>query len=133
MATLAHHFQEGGSAMYGILCCALFGNPVAFAALIVALVGKRRPAVIGTGAASLVFGVLTMGLGVAGYLYGMSVVDSVIPLVDVESRDMIYERGREESMNNIYFGVIAALFPLAIGGLAILRGVMLPARDPQAA
>lgn len=133
MATLAHHFQEGGFPMYGILCASLFGNPIALAALIVALVNKRRPVVIGVGAASLAFGVLTMVLGAAGYFYGMSVVDSVIPMVDAESRAMIYERGREEALNNIYFGVIAGLFPLAIGGLALLRGVVLPSASQREA
>lgn len=112
--------------MYALLLCALAGNPIALLALAGAFLTERRARRIGIGAASVAIGTLTVLLGVASYVYWMAVVDSALAVVDPSSRDMLLERGREEAMTNVWFGLGGGALPILFGVLALARGIATP-------
>jgi hypothetical protein len=113
--------------MYAILCMALFAHGIGFAALLVALMGKKgkggAPIALGSGA--LLFGVVCMVLGLVGYLWGMSNTEAAVASVEPAMREMILAQGRSESMNNVYFGCCTTVFPAIAGLVAIMRGLRL--------
>ena len=124
-------FQEGGFAMYFIACIGALGHLMAIAAL-ASMVAKRRAMPLGMGAATLLFAVTTMCLGVGGYLWGMRQVDEAIAFADPEQREALYAQGQAEASNNLTFGGCAFLFPLLAGVVAITRGAMMKDGPPSA-
>ena len=125
-----HWFIEGGPAMYGLLCCALLGNPLGLAALAGAFLAKSKGLRIGLGSVSIAVALATTLIGVAGYTYAMSRVDSAIPLVEPDMRPVLMAAGREQAMTNLYFGCCGSLLPLLLGAVALVRGILTkPAED----
>ena len=117
-------FHEGGPSMYGLLCCALIGNPLALVAIAGAFVAKGRGTRIGLGAASVVVGGATVLAGIVAYLYWMGVMEDALAYADAAAREALYERGRQEALHNVWLGVGGGLVPLLLGGAALLRGLM---------
>ena len=125
----ANAFQEGGASMWGVLCCGGFAHVMAIVALGFML-SKKRGAIIGTGAASLALGVVSMGVGLAGYLYGMSRVEEAIAFADPAMRDMLLAQGRSEAMNNLWFGACTCGIPALAGALVLVKGMLTKVEGP---
>lgn len=127
----ARFFMEGGWPMYLVLCTGLFGHVLAIASL-GAMFAKRRAMPLGMGAATLLFAVTTMCVGVGGYFMGMRMVDEAVAFADPESQAMLRAQGQDEADNNLWFGGCAFLFPLLCGLAAIGRGAMMKDSPGQA-
>ncbi len=127
----ARFFMEGGWTMYLVLCTGGLGHMLAVAS-IGAMFAKRRAMPLGMGAATLLFAVTTMCVGVGGYFMGMRMVDEAVAFADPESQAMLRAQGQEEADNNLYFGGCAFLFPLLAGIAAIGRGAMMKDGPPAA-
>ncbi|MBW2465139.1 MAG: hypothetical protein JRH11_26050 [Deltaproteobacteria bacterium] len=117
-------FLAGGPSMWVALLCSMIGNPLAIAAVVGAFVTRKRGMRLGLGIAAVCFGLATLFIGGAGYMYGMSQVASVLPLVDPGDRELIQAVGQAEAMNNIWLGLCGSALPLLFGTLAIARGAM---------
>lgn len=122
-------FQEGGFAMYGVLCCGGFAHVMAIVALGF-MFGKKRGAIIGTGAAALALGLVSMGVGVFGYLYGMSVAEDAVAFADPEMRDALLAQGRSEAINNVWFGACTCGIPALAGAIALVKGMLTKVEGP---
>ncbi len=117
-------FMAGGPSMWVALLCSMIGNPLAIAAVVGAFVTKKRSWRLGLGLAAVCFGVATLFISGAGYMYGMSQVASVLPMVDPEQRELVREIGQQEAMNNIWLGLCGSALPLLFGAVAVVRGAM---------
>ncbi len=125
--------NEGGTPVLGLLCCALVSHPLAIAAVAVALVSRVKRWALVAGGISLAVGLGAIGLGVAGYLYGISQVEAALAEVPPEVRAELLDVGRSEAMISIWVGLVSAAFPLLAGVGALARGMMLPVpRPPEA-
>lgn len=112
--------------MYGILVLALFAHPVALGAVVTAFTSQKRGIVVSLGATALLLGVLTIAVGVGGYLHGMSMVDeALLGVTSSFEAAMIREIGANEAAQNIRFGVIACAIPILAGFVATVRGATL--------
>jgi hypothetical protein len=114
-------FQEGGWAMYLVLCTGGLSHLLALAAL-GSMLAKRRAMPLGFGAATLLFAVSTLCVGVGGYFMAMRNVEDAVQFADPATQAMLRETGRAEADNNLYFGGCAFLFPLLAGAVALGRG-----------
>jgi len=116
-------FQEGGASMYGVLCCGGFSHVIALIG-IGFMFGKKRGALIGLGATSLLLGVVTLGVGAVGYFYGMRQVDAAVAFADPQMAARLVAQGRSEALNNIWFGMCSCGLPALAGAMVLLKGVM---------
>lgn len=117
-------FHDGGATMWLALLCSLIGNPLALVAIVGAFVSKKRGWRLGLGGAALVFGVLTLMVGAAGYSYGMSQAEQAVLFAEPETRAALLAMGRHQALNNVWFGLCGALLPLVFGSIAIVRGAL---------
>ncbi|MBN8616974.1 MAG: hypothetical protein J0L92_40710 [Deltaproteobacteria bacterium] len=117
----ARFFMEGGWAMYLVLCTGALGHVLAIASL-ASLFSKRRAMPLGMGAATLLFAVTTLCVGVGGYFMGMRMVEEAVAFADPDSQAMLRAQGQDEADNNLYFGGCAFLVPLLCGLVAVGRG-----------
>ena len=122
-------FQEGGATMWGVLCCGGFAHVMAVVALGL-MISKKRGAIIGTGAASLALGIVSMGVGFFGYFYGMSRAEDAVVFADPSMREALLARGRSEAINNIWFGACTCGIPALAGALALLKGLLTKVEGP---
>lgn len=130
--SFGYFMAEGGASMWAALCCGSFGNTLALVALGV-LVARKRAAAIGVGAATLLAGVGTLGVGVLGYWLGVRAVDQALLAADAAFVAEMRERGLSEAANNLWLGGLASAVPLLVGALAIAVGALLPrGRDDRA-
>ena len=119
------YLARGGIAAYGLLCFIFLTHPVALAALGTAI-AKRRTAAIVLGGGSVLLGMLTILIGVGGYLYGMSQVDRALMNASPESVEVMREVGQQEAMISVWCALASCLLPTLFGGVALLRALMLP-------
>ena len=126
MEDVQRMFAEGGWSMYPIVCIALLAHLGGVAAVIVALVRKKRGLALGLGAVGLVVVMLLVGVGLLGYMMGMSATEAALAHVDPSMRDTLQAQGRSEAMNNIWFSLCSAAIPLALAVVLFIRGAMLP-------
>ncbi len=124
-------FQEGGAAMYLVLCVGALGHGLALAAL-GSMLAKRRAMPLGFGAATLLFALTTACAGVGGYVMGMRNVEDAVAFADPEMQARLRAQGQEEADNNLYFGGCAFLFPFFAGLVAIGRGATMKDGPPSA-
>ncbi len=124
-------FREGGFAMYLVACVGGLGHVMAIAAL-GSMMAKRRAMPLGMGAATLLFSLSTLCVGVLGYFMAMRNVEGAIAAAPPEYADQFLTQGREEADNNLYFGGCAFLFPLLAGAAAIARGATMKDGPPSA-
>ncbi|MBX7194123.1 MAG: hypothetical protein K1X94_18865 [Sandaracinaceae bacterium] len=127
----ATFFQEGGAAMYLVLCIGALSHVLALAAL-GSMLAKRRAMPLGFGAATLLFALSTACTGVGGYLMGMRNVEDAVAFADPELQARLRAQGQEECDNNLYFGGCAFLFPFFAGLVAVGRGAMMKDGPPTA-
>jgi hypothetical protein len=116
--------QEGGAAMYLALCFVLVSHPLALGAL-GSLFATRRAFPLGMGAATLLFALGTLLVGVLGYVWGMQQVNEALAYVEPEHAEELRRIGTAEADNNLWLGALGALFPFLAGTLAIVRGATL--------
>ena len=128
MNDLTHHFQEGGWSMYPIACFGFVGLFLGLAAL-ASLFAPSRKFPIGIGTASMLIGLLALGMGILGTIQGRRATDEVIGAVGAEYAEDVRRQGYEESNNNLVFGGLACVLPLLAGMLAIGRGAMM--KEPE--
>lgn len=126
----ARFFMEGGWSMYLVLCTGGLSHLLAVASL-AALFSKRRAMPLGMGAATLLFAVTTMCVGVGGYVMSMRMVEEAVAFADPASQDMMRAQGQDEADNNLYFGGCAFLFPLLCGIAALGRGAAMKDSPPS--
>ena len=123
--SFGYFMAEGGATMWGALCCGSFANTLALAALGV-LLTRKRGAVIGLGAATLLAGVGTLCVGLLGYWLGMRAVEQALAFADSQSVAELRRMGQSEAANNLWLGGLASAVPLLVGTLAIVVGALLP-------
>lgn len=124
MSSLSDFFAEGGAPMYLVACTAVPAFGLALAAL-GAMASSTRALPLGLGASALLFGLVTVGLGVVGYLWGVQQVEEALAYVALppDETARLRAQGLAEADNNLWLGGIASILPLAAGALAVLRGV----------
>jgi hypothetical protein len=133
---MARWWMEGGVWMWVVLMLALVALPVAAGAGMLALVGRFRGGAALTG--GRVVAVLALGLaltpgcaGVAGWLHGRSIVDSVLPLADPDQREILREVGYAEARRPLELAGLTAVPLFGLACVALLLALP-PTRNPEA-
>ena len=116
-------FREGGWSMYAITATGFFAWVFA-AATLVALLFKRTPLMLGIpGLLAVVFGGVTVLIGLGGYFMGMSAMESALAYADPEHIELMRAEGARMAKYPLYYGLIAGGIPLLDGLFGIVLGI----------
>lgn len=93
---------------------------ITLVALVIAFVLRGSTAAKVSAAGIGMCAVLPLLIGVGGYYLGMQQVYAALAMVDPQQKDALFARGREEAMNNIWFGAgsLGCTLPAALTVLA---------------
>jgi hypothetical protein len=123
--------QAGGMPVLALVACALVSNPLAIAAIVVAVMSKTRQRAVTVGGISLALGVGAIALGMAGYFYSMSQVEAALAFAEPSMREELNAMGESEARIGVWVALASSALPLLAGVVAVGRGLMLPAtREP---
>lgn len=117
-------FQEGGWAMYPLVCTGLFGFVLGLAAVGVAFAKKKTPA-IALGALAMTFALLGCAVMGFGYFEARRSISAALVNVDPTQREAMEAMGLSEASNILTFGVCSGVLPLLFGAIALARGATL--------
>jgi hypothetical protein len=130
MQAIAEMISYGGAMAYIVLLLGLFAFPVSIAALVIALVSRKRKL-------GMIFGLTTIGLaagaflaGALGYLLGMSEAEAALAYAAPEQILPMATRGVGMTAPLLGMGAALAGLPFVLGVLALCRAAMRPAAVP---
>lgn len=114
--------------MYPIACFGAVGILAALTAL-GSMLAPTRKFPLGIGLATMIIGLMALGMGLVGTFLGRHATDEALTMVEAEYADEMRTQGYEEADNNLVLGGLVCVVPLLTGMLAVTRGVLM--KDPE--
>jgi hypothetical protein len=125
-----HAFQVAGPPALGTLCFGVFAYLLSISAVGSGLFSRNRVLVLVLAGAALLASIMSMGIGVVGYLYQIRQLDEIVQIQAAMGEDdttmsAILEQGRAEAMMNIWIALVMAGLPLLLSVVALVRGALI--------